>query len=292
MNPLVSIIVPAFNRASLITETLESIRTQTYSPIELIVVDDGSTDGTRHVVTKWIETSRQPFVQFFPLPQNVGKSSAVNYALDRLSGEFVMVVDSDDLLLPDGVAAEVNYLLAHPDVGMVSARPYKLVGDKKTTEPFDVYKDSDTFDDLVARHGDSLINGNTIISSTVMMRRDVVKRIGPLNVKLRYTHDWEYWIRVSRHFKIAYFAQAVIYYRTNVAGASSMKRFGTFEEICTLLLSAQNEYDRITLSKSILRQTKDHSGLAYHDPNYKEMLKIMMFGAFSSLKALLHVRKR
>ncbi len=292
MSPLVSIIVPAYNRASLIEETLESIRLQTYPAIEVIVVDDGSTDETVSVINKWIEANREIKAVCYALGKNAGKSSAVNYALDRFSGEFAMILDSDDLLLPDGIASEVRYLLARTDVGMVSARPYKLDGNRKTNITFDVFKDEATFDDLVNKHGDLLLNGNTVISSTVMMRRDVVQHTGHFRPDLRYTHDYDYWIRVSRSYKISYLAQPVIYYRVNSVGSSSIKRFGTFREICALLLEEQPLYPIARVRNALLRETRGNAWLAYHDANYIDMIRIVLHGILTLFRTLVQRPKK
>lgn len=290
MNPTVSVIVPAYNRASLIEETLDSIHAQTYSPIELIVVDDGSVDGTKDVVAGWMKKSRHPCCLFFPLSGNVGKSSAVNYAIGQVNGDYLMIFDSDDILLPDAIAAEVRFLEDHPDVGVVSARAYIMIGNQKTPNTLDVFRDHESFDDLYAVHGDLLVKGNALISSTVLMRRGVVDTVGLFNVRLRYTHDWEYWIRVSQKYKIGFLARPVMYYRTNVAGASSLNRFGTFAETCGMLFDAPPGYDKPSLLKAQCYQTKYNAWLAYHDPHYVEMIKIFLFGGFSLARLLVRGR--
>jgi glycosyltransferase involved in cell wall biosynthesis len=292
MNPLVSIIVPAYNRASLIEETLESIYAQTYSPIELIVVDDGSADGTKDVVTGWMKKSGHPRCLFFPLSRNIGKSSAVNHALGHTNGDYVMIFDSDDVLLPDAVAAEVRFLQDNPDVGAVSARAYVMIGNQKTTNTLELFKDRETFDDLRAVHGDLLLKGNALISSTVLLRRSVVDAVGLFNVRLQYTHDWEYWIRVSRNYKIGFLARPVMYYRTNVAGALSLNRFGIFAETCRMLFDATSRHDIPSILKAQCYQTKYNAWLAYHDPNYVDMIRIFLFGGYSLARLLVRGKRK
>lgn len=291
MNKLVSIIVPVHNRATLVKETLESIGEQTYEPIELLIVDDGSTDDTKQVVRRWIKESRHPNANLVSLEQNVGKSSAVNCALEQCRGDYVMVFDSDDILLPDAITQEVGFLESRPHVGMVAARCYIMKGDIKTSETFDLFKDHDSFDDLGKEYGDMLIKGNAIISSTVLLRREVINAVGLLAADLRYVHDWEYWIRVAKQFNVGFLARPMMYYRVNVAGASSMNRFGTFRETCTLLLRARSAYPLITMVKAMLYQTKYNAWLAYHDPRYGEMLKIFLLGAASILKLMIGAKR-
>lgn len=291
-NPLVSIVVPAYNRAPLIEETLDSLHQQTYAPIELLTVDDGSVDNTKDIIVGWMKRSQHPRCQLLPLPANIGKSSAVNLALGRAKGDYVMIVDSDDLLLPDAVAAEVQFLQQHPDVGMVFARAYIMRGGVKTADTFDTFKGYESFDNLNQAYGDMLLKGNVVISSTALMKRAVVDSIGLLNVRLRYTHDWEYWIRVAEKFNVGFLARPVVYYRTEVAGASSLNRFGTFAETCELLLGAPLKYDRHSLLRALEYQTKYNAWLAYHDGNHGQMFKIVVYGGVSLLRLLVGVRRR
>lgn len=132
--PSVSIIIPAFNRAKLIGETLESVRAQTYLDWECLVVDDGSTDDTPCVVQEF--AARDP--RFRSLPkENAGRSAAWRCGLDRASGEFVAFLDSDDVWLPDFLAAATQMLRQHPRAALAAAPRHNWNGSQVTgTLPF------------------------------------------------------------------------------------------------------------------------------------------------------------
>lgn len=113
--PLVSVIMAAYNAAEHIGEALESVLAQEWRPLEVVVVDDGSTDETAEIVRRYPDVV---YVQ----QENQGPSAARNAAVERSSGEFVANFDSDDLLPPTRVGDQARYLLAHPDVGVVFGR--------------------------------------------------------------------------------------------------------------------------------------------------------------------------
>jgi glycosyltransferase involved in cell wall biosynthesis len=272
-----SIIVPTYNRADLIIETLESVRAQTYSPIELIIVDDGSTDQTSTIVSEWIGKTRIERCQYVKLKLNAGKVAAVNEALEYFKGNYVMILDSDDVLLPNAIYDGVEFLHRNVDVGMVCAKAYVLDGYTKTEKLLGVFSQDKEFTDLKKHYGNMLLRGNAIISSTVLMRRDVVQTVGKLNSKLRFTHDWEYWMRVEEKFKIGFLGEPSLYYRTNVPGASSLNRFGTFKEICCLLKSSST-IKKSEMIKAILYQMKYNAWLVYHDGNPIELIWIISHG--------------
>src|SRR4029077_7813291 len=113
--PLVSVIMAAYNAAEHVGEALDSVLAQDWRPLEVVVVDDGSTDDTAAVVRRY------PDVVYLR-QDNQGPSAARNAAVERSSGEFVANFDSDDLLPTTRVGDQARYLLAHPEVGAVFGR--------------------------------------------------------------------------------------------------------------------------------------------------------------------------
>ena len=117
-SPLVSVIIPTYNYGRYLGKALASLRDQTYRNLEIIVVDDGSTDDTKTVVARF-----GPGIVYL-YQENRGVSAARNAGLERAAGEFVAFLDADDYLLPDSVAARAAVLQARPDVGIVFSDTY------------------------------------------------------------------------------------------------------------------------------------------------------------------------
>jgi glycosyltransferase involved in cell wall biosynthesis len=114
LSPLVSVIIPAHNAEPYIRATLDSVFAQTYPKVEVIVADDGSTDRTRECIAEYGDR-----VTYLYGTNRKGASRPRNMALQAAAGDLIVPLDSDDVLLPDRIAREVDFMLAHPSVGLV-----------------------------------------------------------------------------------------------------------------------------------------------------------------------------
>ncbi|PIQ84097.1 MAG: hypothetical protein COV75_04030 [Candidatus Omnitrophica bacterium CG11_big_fil_rev_8_21_14_0_20_63_9] len=198
--PLVSVIIPTFNRAAMLREALESALRQTVKNIEVIVIDDGSTDDTFQVAQ-----AAGDKVRYFLQP-NQGVAAARNRGIREARGRYVAFLDSDDLWLPNKLERQIDYFRAHREVGLLYTRMWSYdVADpeKRQLEP-----------KTVAKTFDALLNGpNTVTSSTVMVRRECFDLVGVFNPLLRASEDHELWLRIARRFPIAFLDEALAIYR-------------------------------------------------------------------------------
>ncbi|MEA3639821.1 MAG: glycosyltransferase family A protein [Lamprobacter sp.] len=119
--PLVSVIIPAFNRADVICDALESVAEQTYRPIEIVVVDDGSTDKTAEIVKKWFmeKGSVQDLQGICLIQENSGAPAARNKGFYQSQGEYLLFFDSDDLLKPNKIQAAIDAYQSNPNLDLV-----------------------------------------------------------------------------------------------------------------------------------------------------------------------------
>lgn len=285
-DPLVSIIVPTYNRSHLVIETLESIRAQRYANIELIIVDDGSKDDTAAVVTAWADEHRDRFPSLIvhPFPANKGKSEAVNYGFDHCSGALIMVFDSDDVLLPDAIGRQVEHLRQHPEIDCLACGAYLLQGDERTTTLFHPLRSKGDCSDIVAAYGDIFLNGNPVVSSSVLMKRAVVKGTGHLLPQLRICHDWDYWIRVARHFTVGSMDTPVLYYRINSDGSISQNKWKLFMEVMMVYELHHRRYGWSERMRALLYQIKYHLWLSRNDRSYRQFLRIAFSGSWLILR--------
>lgn len=125
--PEFSIIIATYNRAKSLPKAVESVRAQTFPDWELIIVDDGSTDGTKELVGAFNDTR----IRYIALPENQGASLARNRGIDEAKGKYAMVWDSDDELYPQALQTLHDAFLKHPDVGIVSAPAVPLKNGRK-----------------------------------------------------------------------------------------------------------------------------------------------------------------
>jgi|HigsolmetaAR206D_1030411.scaffolds.fasta_scaffold02040_7 hypothetical protein len=187
--PTVSVVVPCYNAARTLRACLESVLAQTYQPAEVVVVDDGSTDGSRAIAEA---LGCRVLVQ----PRNRGVSAARNAGVDATSGEIVFFCDSDVALAPDAIANAVAILVANPQVGAVHGTydPEPLIDDG----PVERYRI------LHAVHWRRRHAGEvrTVIFAIAALRRDVLRAVGPLHEQLRDCEDVEYSARLARHTRV------------------------------------------------------------------------------------------
>ena len=194
---LVSVVIPTHNRAGLIMETLESVRAQTYRPIEMIVVDDGSTDNTAGVVREFAEGADRDLKVRYIRQENQGAAVARNRGLAESRGEFIQFLDSDDLLLPDKLSAQVRAMRQDTQAQFVFSA-WEHFGDAAFEwSPYwaqDFNPERDNLIDLILqkdrRHYLPLCSGNTLL------RRGLCERVGPWDTELRNLQDMVYNVRV------------------------------------------------------------------------------------------------
>jgi glycosyltransferase involved in cell wall biosynthesis len=231
--PLVSVVIPAYNCAALVLQAVESVLTQDYEPLEVIVVDDGSTDGTHEAlrpVLERIRLIRQP---------NGGLAAARNRGHREARGEYIAWLDSDDICEPGRIALQVEVLRRFPEVVLVSTGFSAFNDDAIVSSSFaaeyygaiatdglaGLYPQQVDFVPAGARPGDHpialhrgtvyprIVWGNFVHPPTTMMRRAAVEIIEPLDSRLAGAGDWEFFTRLSRQGQFAHLDKPLLRYR-------------------------------------------------------------------------------
>ena len=128
-NILVSVVIPTFNKSRLIQSTLRSICNQTYKNIELILVDNGSSDSTRAEIDEFLSTNHVKF-KILDLKENKGPSNARNQGIINSSGNYIFLLDGDDLFMPEKISIQVDFMERNPEVGL-SLTPYFIYSKPK-----------------------------------------------------------------------------------------------------------------------------------------------------------------
>jgi glycosyltransferase involved in cell wall biosynthesis len=189
---LVSVIIPTYNRASFIEAAIRSVLAQTYTDLELIVVDDGSSDETASLVAGISD----PRFRYIRQP-NRGRSNARNHALSLANGKYITFLDSDDLYLPDKVQTQVNYLKLHPSTGMVYTSAHCINADGQRLPNEYVAAESGLIYDRIA-----FFTPVTITLPTVMTYKAVLDKVGGFDESMYRFEDTDMWRRISKHCRI------------------------------------------------------------------------------------------
>jgi glycosyltransferase involved in cell wall biosynthesis len=215
MTPLVSILVPCYNSEPWIEATLESALAQTWGRTEIIVVNDGSTDGSRDRLRAF-ESRR---VRVIDQP-NAGQSAAFNRAITAAGGDYYEFLDADDLLAPTKIACQIERLRDEPADTIVSGRWGRFQTDPESTFflPDNLWADLDPVEWLVrAWTGNQMMHG-----AAYLIPASVVRAAGGWCEKLHLINDFEFFSRLMLHSKrIVFCPEATTYYRSGLAGSLS-----------------------------------------------------------------------
>ncbi|MBD9576474.1 glycosyltransferase family 2 protein [Pseudomonas sp. PDM23] len=184
--PLISVLVPCYNRERYIEDALLSILEQDYPNFELIVVDDGSQDGS----AQKIEALQRRFDFQFYRQANTGVSGALNTALSHARGEFIATPDSDDVMLPGRLSVQAGYLQAHPDVGCVGSKVTYIDerGREIKSEKASGVRQH-TFDDLLSR-------AHAVGGGVAMYRHEALRRAGFYDPEIR-VQDFQITLKIA-----------------------------------------------------------------------------------------------
>ena len=196
--PLVSILITVFNGELYLSTCLNSLLSQTYTDLELIVVDDGSDDGTPFILNRMAESDSRVKVHF---PGRIGRARALNYGLSKSNGDFIAINDTDDYSKPDRIEKQVNFMIAHPEIGLLGSA--KEVHDRDK-----VWKDQVPITDKEIKRAFAL--GQPIQHSTVMFRKSVLEEVGGYNERIPFLLDRDIFIRVGRISKLHQLADHLI----------------------------------------------------------------------------------
>jgi glycosyltransferase involved in cell wall biosynthesis len=194
---LVSVVLPTLNGSRFIRSSIESCLRQTYEQFELIVVDGGSTDGTREIV----QEISDPRVRLLSQPGNAGRlPGALNAGFDDAQGEYYTWTQDDDLFAPEAFATLVAGLDNHPQAGMVYAGQLFIDEDGEELRPSNHFQPED-------------LEWTNPIGHCFMYRRAVAHAVGPYDARFVMAEDAHYWMRIHRHSEIVRLPGRYFYHR-------------------------------------------------------------------------------
>lgn len=187
-NPLVSIIIPAYNARRFIGESIDSALNQTYSNCEILVIDDGSTDDTRAFLQHRYGDQIRYIYQ-----ENQGRGAARNYGLHLARGKYIQFLDADDLILPDKIRMQVMFLEAHPEYAAAYCHALFFFEDDPDHPSDHPRQESYCSGDILERE----ILEPFLLPIMILVRRTWVDKVGGFDETLRSNEDWDLWLRIA-----------------------------------------------------------------------------------------------
>ncbi|MGA2506575.1 MAG: glycosyltransferase family A protein [Chitinispirillaceae bacterium] len=192
MTPTVAVIIPTYNRAALVERAVRSVLGQTFRDYELVVVDDGSTDGTAELP---LFKNSDPRLRCLKIPENRGVSAARNAGVKATSAPWLAFLDSDDEWLPEKLEKQVRWTIEHPDMHIVQTREIWIRRGRRVNPP----KTHEKFEgDLFA----ASLERCMITPSSVMLRRTLFEQMGGFNESFQACEDYDLWLRVACRYRI------------------------------------------------------------------------------------------
>lgn len=228
MKPLVTIIGISYNHEPFISEALSGIWAQTYDSLQVILMDDASTDGSRGLIADLIGSREQ--VTFIPHKQNKGYINTFNEALKLAQGEFIVDFSLDDVMEPGFIEKSVASLLAAgPDYGVSFTNAVYINSQSQVTDNhYELLKKKGMIREMPQGNVfEMVVRRYFICTPSMLIRKEVFDRQGPYDSTLAF-EDFDFWVRSSRYFKYVY-TDAVLIKKRKLRNSLSAHRYRHWE---------------------------------------------------------------
>ena len=296
-NKCVSIITPCYNGEEFAERFFENILEQTYKNIELIFVNDGSTDRTEEIAESYINRFEQEGMKLIYIYQdNAGQAAAVNKGLEIFTGEYLMWTDSDDILDKDNVEKKVKFLEENPEYGFAMCRGRVVIEDNLDIKVDELKRIPPASEDTFFR--DMILEKNVVFTPGVYMARTeaVLKAIPSRHIyESRVGQNWQMLLPLSYYFKCGYMKEELFSYvirsdshsRQEKSLDQVLDKLRQHNDTLTVILNemglSDSEYAKM-LKDKLIRKEFDN---AYHYKN-----RVLLEEKYSELKQLGKASKR
>jgi glycosyltransferase involved in cell wall biosynthesis len=236
----VSVIIPTFNRAHMVTEAIESVFQQTVAPSDIIVVDDGSTDGTRERLAAYIDRINYVY------QDNQGVSAARNAGVRAARSPWIAFLDSDDEWHPRKLELQLRYIAEHPETSLLGTMTF--VDPSKSWPPLpktgQVPSQRIVFEDVVIR--------SPFATSSVIVRKDCFEAIGCFDRMLQGPEDRDMYIRVASRFPVAKLKAVLVW--GDIRGAHLSARLATTERASRAMIVRAFKREGVLRGRFLLKR--------------------------------------
>lgn len=233
-DPLVSVLVPAYNRKAYIDEAIGSVLAQTHKSFELIVIDDGSTDGTYELLQSY---GSKLTLLTHPGRVNLGQSASINAGLRSAKGKYVAILDSDDYWEPHKLAIQVDFLEKNREVGLVYSNGYMVNSKGKILYAYHSEKHEEKNDPNMI-----LLDCYMALPVNSLVRRSVYERAGMFEVSFRASQDHDMLLRIAEVTTFSYLPDHLFYYRRHEDSISKMNQDVRWRTGFEILRRAKQRY--------------------------------------------------
>jgi len=256
-NPLISVVMPVYNAGTYLAAALDSILAQTCGGFELIVVDDGSSDGSQQILRCYARLDTRFRLVVRP---RKGIVSALNEGIALAKGEFLARMDADDISLPRRFERQVSWLREHPECVAVGCRVLLIDPDG---EPICEGNRETSHDEIDSAH--MARRGGAICHPSVMMRRDAVLAVGGYRQKCEWAEDYDLFLRLAEKGRLSNLPETLLKYRQHLRMTSHAHHADMLHAVTLALTDAcHRRGERITMDHLALRVKENPSPADQH----------------------------
>lgn len=266
--PLVTVIICTYNGERYLSQTLDSVLKQTYPNIEIVIVDDGSSDNTVSIISQYADHDQR--IRWF-VKENSGLPSSRNFAFSQANGEWIAIIDQDDLCYPDRLKRQIEVAAANPSASLVFCNTDYINKDNKIIgNHLSKFSLPDAFIPKKVAANLLLCQGCYVDSEALFFKRNVINQFYPLDETLRYACDYEYFIRLGFEIDFAYTTDTLSAWRIHEKQLSTTD-FNRFKEIREVLMrfffhDKLTIYTRFVIIQKFVRMLASE---AYHIVQYR-----------------------
>jgi glycosyltransferase involved in cell wall biosynthesis len=209
---LISVIMPVYNGAAYIKEAIESVLNQSYPNFELIIVNDGSIDDTKYIVNNFL---MNPKIKYYEYEENKGKVHAINLGYKNSNGNYICLLASDDVLLPDSLITRLEYIKKYPKLSAVFSNCFICNANLeiqsiliKSNKSIEIINFSNSMLEI--------IYNNFIGGGLILFKKEVAENIFPIPEELKFEDWWIAFNLILNGFKILFINKPLLYYRIHI----------------------------------------------------------------------------
>lgn len=222
--PTISVVIPSYNHEKYISEAIQSVLDQTYQDFEIVITDDGSSDNSVQIIKQFAD----PRIKLFVFSENKGACLAINNSIENSTGEFIAVLNSDDIFLPNKLEIQLNFLNNHSEIGAVFSYAKIIDEDSNNFQGDHFYKNifiqpnRSRFEWL----NYFFYNGNCLCHPSILIRRECYRNVGLYDPRFAQLPDFEFWIRLCQKYEIYIIEEELICFRVrdNEVNASGIRK--------------------------------------------------------------------
>ena len=271
--PLVSIIIPVYNGKDYISDCIESCLHQTYSNIEIIVINDGSTDGIEKVVEPYIISNKINFIT----QENKERSAARNNGLNHAKGSYIQFLDCDDKLMPSKIEKQVDFLENNPNFFATYCKTnyfdnnHKVVGEQK-------------IQNYSGDISQQLLKGNFMTTHSLLLRKSVLR----FDENMSFQEDWDYWLR-STDLNNNFHCLNEILCQTRVRQEGVLEN--NSKMLKGMLLFLDKHQNRFSKGEYLYRKTITYYLAKKREEFYLNIKNLLKIDVFLAIKLILKILK-